>query len=226
MATIPATSATTAATASAASGGGSIVSDPMIASNFTTFLQMLTTQLKNQDPTSPMDTNQFTQQLVQFAQVEQQMKSNSQLTSLVALQQADQATALLSYVGATVAVDGSSAALKNGSAGWNLAATKPATATVTISAASGQTVFKTTVPVNAGSQSFVWDGRGNDGKQWPDGTYKISVTAVDANNQSTSVATEVQGKVDSVDLTQSPPTLSINAQDYALTQIKRIISTN
>jgi flagellar basal-body rod modification protein FlgD len=80
--------------------------------------------------------------------------------------------------------------------------------------------------VNAGSQSFVWDGRGNDGKQWPDGTYKISVTAVDANNQSTSVATEVQGKVDSVDLTQSPPTLSINAQDYALTQIKRIISTN
>jgi len=226
MATIPATSATTAATATAASSGGSIVSDPMIASNFTTFLQMLTTQLKNQDPTSPMDTNQFTQQLVQFAQVEQQMKSNSQLTSLVALQQADQATALLSYVGATVAVDGSSAALKNGSAGWNLAATKPATATVTISAASGQTVFKTTVPVNAGSQSFVWDGRGNDGKQWPDGTYKISVTAVDANNQATSVATEVQGKVDSVDLTQSPPTLSINSQDYALTQIKRIISTN
>jgi len=226
MATIPATSATTAATATAASSGGSIVSDPMIASNFTTFLQMLTTQLKNQDPTSPMDTNQFTQQLVQFAQVEQQMKSNSQLTSLVALQQADQATALLSYVGATVAVDGSSAALKNGSAGWNLAATKPATATVTISAASGQTVYKTTVPVNAGSQSFVWDGRGNDGKQWPDGTYKISVTAVDANNQSTSVATEVQGKVDSVDLTQSPPTLSINSQDYALTQIKRIISVN
>ena len=226
MATIPATSATTAATATAASSGGSIVSDPMIASNFTTFLQMLTTQLKNQDPTSPMDTNQFTQQLVQFAQVEQQMKSNSQLTSLVALQQADQATALLSYVGATVAVDGSSAALKNGSAGWNLAATKPATATVTISAASGQTVFKTTVPVNAGSQSFVWDGRGNDGKQWPDATYKFSVTAVDANNQATSVATEVQGKVDSVDLTQSPPTLSINSQAYALTQIKRIISTN
>jgi len=223
MATIPATSATTA---TAASTGGSIVNDPMIASNFTTFLQMLTTQLKNQDPTSPMDTNQFTQQLVQFAQVEQQMKSNSQLTSLVALQQANQATALLSYVGATVAVDGSSATLKNGSAGWNLAATKPATATVTISAASGQTVYKTTVPVNAGSQSFVWDGRGNDGKQWPDGSYKISVTAVDANNQATSIATEVQGKVDSVDLTQSPPTLSINSQDYALTQIKRIISVN
>ena len=224
IASTPATTATTGASGKAGASG--LVADQMIASNFTTFLQLLTTQLQNQNPLDPLDTNKFTQQLVQFAQVEQQMKSNSQLTSLVALQQADQATALLSYVGATVAVDGSSAALKNGSAGWNLAATKPATATVTISAASGQTVYKTTVPVNAGSQSFVWDGRGNDGKQWPDGTYKISVTAVDANNQSTSVATEVQGKVDSVDLTQSPPTLSINAQDYALTQIKRIISTN
>ena len=226
MATIPATSATTAATATAASSGGSIVSDPMIASNFTTFLQMLTTQLKNQDPTSPMDTNQFTQQLVQFAQVEQQMKSNSQLTSLVALQQANQATSLLSYVGATVAVDGSSAALKNGSAGWNLSVAKPATATVTISSVTGQTVYKSNLSISPGAQSFVWDGRGNDGRQWPDGTYKISVTAVDANSQPTAVMTEVQGKVDSVDLTQSPPTLSINSQDYALTQIKRIVSSN
>jgi flagellar basal-body rod modification protein FlgD len=223
MATIP---ATTTATGAAATSGGSIVSDPMIASNFTTFLQMLTTQLKNQDPTAPMDTNQFTQQLVQFAQVEQQMKSNSQLTALVALQQATQATALLAYVGTTVAVDGSSATLKGGTAGWNLGVTKPATATVTISDAAGQTAYKTTISVTPGSQAFVWDGRGNDGRQWPDGTYKISVSAVDANNQPTAVVTEVQGKVDSVDLTQSPPTLSINSQDYALTQIKRIISSN
>src|SRR5579875_750487 len=74
------TSATT--TASSTASTGTIVSDPMIASNFTTFLQLLTTQLQNQDPLSPMDTNQFTQQLVEFAQVEQQMKSNSELTTL------------------------------------------------------------------------------------------------------------------------------------------------
>ena len=77
-----------------------------IASNFTTFLQLLTTQLKNQDPLSPMDTNQFTQQLVEFASVEQQMKSNDSLSTLVALEQSAQTTSALALVGATVVVNG------------------------------------------------------------------------------------------------------------------------
>src|SRR5690348_5514945 len=71
-----------------------------IASNFTQFLQLLTTQLKNQDPLSPMDTNQFTQQLVEFSQVEQQLKTNDSLTTLVNLQQAAQSTEALQLVGA------------------------------------------------------------------------------------------------------------------------------
>ena len=79
-----------------------------IASNFTTFLQLLTTQPKNQNPLYPLDTNQFTQQLVQFAQVEQQMKSNEQLSSLVSLEKSAQASTALAYVGATVVVDGRS----------------------------------------------------------------------------------------------------------------------
>src|SRR5262245_3360522 len=91
-----------------------------IASNFTTFLQLLTTQLKNQNPLDPLDTNQFTQQLVQFAQVEQQMKSNDQLSSLVALEKSAQATTALAYVGATVVVDGATAQLANGNANWSL----------------------------------------------------------------------------------------------------------
>ena len=80
-----------------------------IASNFTTFLQLLTTQLKNQDPLSPMDTNQFTQQLVEFADVEQQMKTNDTLSTLVSLQQSAQTSQALSLVGATVVVNGTTA---------------------------------------------------------------------------------------------------------------------
>src|SRR5438105_4234594 len=75
-----------------------------IASNFTQFLQLLTTQLKNQNPLDPLDTNQFTQQLVQFSQVEQQLKSNDQLATLVSLQQSAQSTQALGFVGNTVAV--------------------------------------------------------------------------------------------------------------------------
>ena len=55
-----------------------------LSGNFSTFLNLLTTQLKNQDPTSPMDTNQFTQQLVMYSQVEQQIQSNSNLKTLIA----------------------------------------------------------------------------------------------------------------------------------------------
>src|SRR4029077_9620153 len=194
-----------------------------IASNFTTFLQLLTTQLKNQNPLDPLDTNQFTQQLVQFAQVEQQMKSNDQLSSLVSLEKSAQASTALAYVGATVVVDGSTAALSNGSATWNLNVTKPSTATITIKDSTGQNVFTGTAGVNPGTQTFTWDGRGNDGRIWPSGNYTLTATAVDASNQSVAISTEVQAVVDSVDLSQSPPVMSINGQNYTLDKIKRVV---
>jgi len=210
-----------AGTGSAAVKGA--VDSQMIASNFQTFLQLLTTQLKNQNPLDPLDTNQFTQQLVQFAQVEQQMKSNDQLASLVSLEKSAQATTALAYVGATVVVDGATAPLTNGSATWSLNVTKPATATVTIKAANGQTAYTGTFSVNPGNQNFTWDGRGNDGRLWTDGLYTMTATGVDANKQSVGISTEVQARVDSVDLTQDPPLLSINGQNYSLDKIKRIV---
>jgi len=220
------TSPVPTAAAAPASTASTIGGDPMIASNFTTFLKLLTTQLQNQDPTSPMDTNQFTQQLVMFAQVEQQIKSNDELTTLVALQQSAQSTAALSYVGSTVVVDGSTTQLANSSATWNLSVTKPATATVTITDSVGQTVYSGSMALSPGTQQFVWNGLSNTGRAWPDGTYKLTATAVDASNQPTPVTSEVEGKVDSADLTQNPPVLSINGQEFTLDKIKRIVSTN
>src|SRR3954469_21428491 len=99
-----------------------------IAGNFNTFLQLLTTQLKNQNPLDPLDTNQFTQQLVSFAGVEQQINMNTQLKTMVALQQTAQATQALNFVGATVAVNGSSAQMVNSEAQWTYAPTSAANA--------------------------------------------------------------------------------------------------
>ena len=77
--------------------------------------------------------------------------------------------------------------------------------------------------VNAGSnQPFIWDGKGTDGTQLPDGQYKLTATAVDSANNPVAVATQVSGMVNSVDLTQSPPLLSINGQTYTVSQIKSI----
>jgi len=195
-----------------------------IASNFTTFLQLLTTQLQNQDPLSPMDTNQFTQQLVEFAGVEQQMKTNDTLSTLVSLQQGAQTTQALSLVGATVVVNGTTALLANGQATWALNATQPATATVTISAPSGQTVYTGTVAVNSGSQTYTWNGVGTDGTTWPAGNYTLTATAVTATGQTTTVTSQVEGKVSSVDLSQTPPLLSMGGQNYKITDIQQIIA--
>ena len=216
--------ANTASTAS--STVKSATDDTMIASNFTTFLQLLTTQLKNQNPMDPLDTNQFTQQLVQFASVEQQMKSNDQLSTLVSLEQSAQATTALAYIGQTVVVDGSTSNLTNGQAKWTFNATKPATASVTIKDSTGQTAYSGTFGVQAGDNQFIWDGKGNDGKQWPSGNYSIAVTGKDASGNATAISTQVQSTVDSVDLSQNPPTLSINGTDYPMTKITKLVRSN
>ena len=200
------------------------VDDKTIAGNFQTFLSLLTTQLKNQNPLDPLDTNQFTSQLVQFAQVEQQLKSNDQLATLVSLQKSAQSTQALEYVGQTVAVEGTTAPLKDGSATWLLSAKKAATATITIKSSTGQTVYSTTKSLSADSaQSFVWDGKDSSDLQWPDGNYTISVTAQDTSGQTVAVSTEIEATVDSADLTQSPPLLSIAGETYTLDKLKRII---
>ena len=222
MTTITSTPPTTPS-ATSGSPVSNAIDNTEIASNFTTFLQLLTTQLKNQDPLSPLDTNQFTQQLVEFAQVEQQMKSNDQLSSLVSLEKSAQQTTALAYVGATVVVDGATAQLANGQANWSFNVTKPSTATIKIKDSTGQTAYTGNFAVNPGTQNFTWDGRGNDGRVWPAGNYTLTATAVDTNQQSVAISTEVQAVVDSVDLTQDPPQLSINGQNYTLDKIKRIV---
>lgn len=193
-----------------------------IADNFQTFLMLLTTQLQNQNPLDPLDTNQFTQQLVQFAGVEQQLKSNDQLKSLIAIEESAQATQALIYVGHTVAVDGSTQQF-DGAATWNLKAAKDATAAITITNSAGNTVYSGNFTLQEGNASFVWDGKGNDGTQWPSGAYKLTATGKDTSGKDVAIATEIQGVVDSVDLTSSPAMLSIGGQNYTTDQIRRVV---
>jgi flagellar basal-body rod modification protein FlgD len=226
----PVVSGTTPIPTSSSSGSsGSTLSsttDATLAGNFQTFLTLLTTQLQNQNPLDPLDTNQFTQQLVQFASVEQQLKTNDQLTTLVSLQQTAQSTQALTFVGKTAVVDGSTAVLTNGSAAWELNPNTVARLLI-LDRQQHRPDLTGSYAVNAGdNQPFTWNGRGNDGTQWPDGKYKLTATATatatDTAANSVAVSTQIQGVVDSVDLTQSPPLLSINGQNYTVNQIKSI----
>jgi flagellar basal-body rod modification protein FlgD len=229
MATSPAASLPSQVVSAASTNtntNASTSSNTTLASNFQTFLTLLTTQLQNQNPMDPLDTNQFTQQLVQFAQVEQQLKQNDQLTKLIDIQKTTQATQALNFVGSKVVVDGTTAGLSKGTATWNLTSPKDVSATVNVMNSTGQTVYTGTYSINAGKNDFIWDGKGNDGIKWPDGDYKIQVVAKDSSGAAVTVDADSQGVVDSVDLTATPPLLSIGTKTFTVDQVKRIVSGN
>jgi flagellar basal-body rod modification protein FlgD len=213
----------TSSSSSSTAAGTNALASQQIAGNFQSFLQLLTTQLQNQNPLDPLDTNQFTQQLVEFAGVQQQLNTNDSLATLVSLQQTAQSTQALTFVGKTAVVKGDTAALTNSSATWDFNIPSNSTLNVSIANSSGQTVFTHQYSVSAGNnQPFSWDGKGTDGTQLPDGNYKMTATATDGSGNSVGVTTAVQGVVSSVDLTQSPPLLSIGGQTYTVSQIQAI----
>jgi flagellar basal-body rod modification protein FlgD len=221
--TTPQSSSSSSSASSAAAANA--LANTQIAGNFQSFLQLLTTQLQNQDPLSPLDTNQFTQQLVEFAGVQQQINTNDSLATLVSLQQTAQSTQALGFVGKTAVVNGSTAALTDSSATWQLSVPTASTVNINITSSNGQTVFSGTYNVTAGNnQPFTWNGQGSDGTQEPDGNYTLTATAKDSANNTVAITTQVEGVVSSVDLTQSPPLLTIGGQTFTVNQIQSIVN--
>jgi flagellar basal-body rod modification protein FlgD len=219
------TSSSSNSSSSSTAGAAGTNASQQLAGNFDTFLQLLTTQLQNQNPLDPLDTNQFTQQLVEFASVEQQINMNTNLQTLISMQQTSEATSALQLVGSTVTVSGNSATLSNATsspATWSLNAATPATANFTITSSAGTTVYTGTQSLNAGIQSFTWNGKGNNGQTWPDGTYTLSINAAGANGQAVNVSSQVQGVVSGVNTSANPPTLTVSGQTVQLSQITSI----
>lgn len=219
--TTPTTSSSTNSTAQAAG----VLGAQQLAGNFDTFLTLLTTQLKNQNPLDPLDTNQFTQQLVEFASVEQQVNMNSNLQTLISMQQTSQSLQALQLVGQTVTVNSSTAALSNATsspATWTFVSPSPATGNVTITNSSGQVVLTGTISLSAGNQTYAWNGKGNNGLTYPDGNYTLSINATGANGQAVTVTTEVQGKVTGVNTSQNPPQITVGGQSYPISAIEAI----
>lgn len=205
-----------------AMGNQASSSNGEIAGNFQQFLLLLTTQLKNQSPLDPLDTNQFTQQLVQFASVEQQLKTNSTLSTLVAASKASTASTAASLVGTTVTIDGSSSEFTGGSGTWTLTADKASTANIQILDSTGAVVATQTKSLAAGPQNFVWDGRTSNGDMVTTGTFKVVVTARDASGTSTKVSTDVKGTVGSVELTGDAAEIVVGGRRVPLSSLKSI----
>jgi flagellar basal-body rod modification protein FlgD len=199
----------------AVSGVGSTGSSSMassrqtIAENFDMFLQILTTQLRNQNPLDPLDTNQFTQQLVQFTGVEQQLKTNEFLQAMMTATQNASNTEAVNYVGKIVTASGNKSELVNGQAQWHFAVDQPANINVTVRDLDGNVVFTKSGSVGQGESIFTWDGIGNDGNKRPDGSYSITIEARNEDGKLIDVATEMTGEVTGVDFTGSEPVLIV-----------------
>ena len=180
-----------------------------IADNFDTFLQILTTQLRNQNPLDPMDTNAFTQQLVQFTGVEQQLKTNQFLEAMMLANQNSGSSQAVGYIGKEITASGVKSELVEGNARWHFAVDEPAQITVQVKDANGAVVFQKEGNVAKGESIFNWDGIGTDGSPKPDGTYSISIQARNGDGKLIDVATEMTGEVTGVDLTGSEPILLV-----------------
>ena len=168
---------TTAGSSNAASAVSATNTLTKLAGNFTDFLSLLTTQLKNQDPTAPMDTNQFTSQLVQFTSVAEQISTNATLGSLLTSSLSQQLSQASNLVGQAVTFSGTTVPLQNGSAALQYTAATAGPVTIAVSDANGNAVHKETVNAAAGSNNWTWKGASDSGAQMPDGGYTVAVTS-------------------------------------------------
>lgn len=212
------------ATAAAASAGSaSALGRTRLAESFDTFLNLLTTQLKNQDPLSPLDSNQFTQQLVQMTGVEQQLATNDLLEKLVSNTSGGLSTAV-SLIGKEVRVEGDDAKLANGKASWvyDLSSTS-GDVKLEVLDAKGNVVFaKAVADAKEGPNTFAWDGKNTAGNKLADGTYSLRVTAKDAEGKAIASTTFIEGLVSGVEQVDGATLITVGGVQAAWEKVTRV----
>jgi flagellar basal-body rod modification protein FlgD len=192
---------------------GSALAASQFADNFDTFLILLTQQLQNQDPLSPLDTDQFTAQLAQFTGVEQSIATNRHLENLLGVLQRDQAASAVNFLGKTVAIDGDNAPLTEGFAEWGYAiAAEANTTTISVLNQAGETVFTAPGQTAAGSHGFVWNGIDDNNVPQPDGIYRIAIAARDASGNPVAVTTALSGQVDAIESVEGQQMLVVGGK--------------
>jgi flagellar basal-body rod modification protein FlgD len=194
-----------------------------LAGNFDTFLTLLTTQLQNQDPLSPMDSNQFTQQLVAFSGVEQQINTNDNLQSLIALSMSQQASSAVNYIGHSVVMTSGKGSLENGNVDWtyNLGAPSAGT-TLTVTDATGKVVYSGAGDTAQGNNDFSWNGQDSSGNQLPDGQYTLSVAATASDGSAITSTIASKAIVTAVDMSGSTPQLVLGAMEIPLSEVSLV----
>ena len=194
----------------------------MLASNFETFLSLLTSQLKNQDPLSPVDSNQFTAQLTQMAGVEQQLLTNELLKSLVAAQGGGDLASASNYIGKDATAAWSATKFKDGKADWSYeVASNADSVTLEVLDGSGNVVWSGDAPAKTtGVHEFSWDGEattGNDGQE--DQVYTLKVIAKHAAGGAIDAQVLTRGRITGVEMYEGQAYLTVGNSILPLSSV-------
>jgi len=211
------------AAAANASAATTSLSRAKLSSNFDTFLTLLTAQLSNQDPLNPVDSAAFTQQLVQYSQVEQQIETNDRLKTLLDQSASSGGAAAVAYIGKNAVLNSDVTRLSNGAATWAYDVTGAVGSTsISVRDESGKEVFNKTAPAQSGGQVFTWDGKDAAGRTFPDGIYRLVVGAKDSEGEAITPAINVNETITGIDFAGATPNLITASGARAFTDILTI----
>lgn len=198
-------------------------SSASLAQNFDTFLTLLTAQLQNQDPLEPVDSTEFTNQLVQFSGVEQQIETNKNIAELITLTANSQAASLAGYLGQTVEVNSLAASLGSEGIEWMYELPEGVkSATLSVQSDAGQIVYSEKMDATTGEGTFNWDGEASSGKTLESGNYALVIRALDADGVAMDVPVRVRARVNGIDLSTGSTAISTTAGAFDFTQVLRL----
>lgn len=199
-----------------------------LATSYQTFMVLLTSQLKNQDPLKPMDTDQFTQQIVQMTGVEQQLLSNDLLQKLVAQSTSGSNLNAVNLIGKTVTAQSADTNLKDGAAAWTYdLATAAKDAIIEVRNAKGSVVWKGPAPsLDTGQHAFNWDGKTTDGAQLSDGVYSMKLVAHSSEDKLLAYKTYVTGKATALEQAEGVTQLLLGGVKVGISDIISVREQN
>jgi flagellar basal-body rod modification protein FlgD len=214
-------------TGATAEAGKAAASEKNLTEDFNTFLVLLTTQLQNQDPLDPMDSSEFTNQLVQFSSVEQAIATNKNLEQLISLSNADRLNNAVGYLGHDVTVRSGTTSLKDGSAAWQYQQDQQdqlmESVSLLITDSTGKIVYVADGDLNPGTHEFVWDGKDNAGVLLPEGQYSLTASATDITGEAITPPVFVSGRVTGVETIDGEPVLTVNGTKVPLAGVTSIL---
>jgi len=211
-------------TSSASSTGTAATPNALaqLGANFNQFLQLLLTQVQNQDPTAPTDTTAFTTELVQFTGVQEQVNANTSLGQLIGLQQSSQVLQSASLVGKQATVTANQITLQGGHGEIQFQGTAGEQVAVAVVDASGNPVFNANVTATTGTNTWQWNGVNNSGNQEPDGAYGIAVDTAATNGTATPVGYSVVGTTTGVSTSGTTTQLQLGSLSVGLSALQSV----